>query len=122
MLLPCARRMQAQSRLRQELAARDRAEPVLLALLDGDEVEHRESSDDAALAAMLSELSPSLAGETRQAIADHFESSGAIGRAVRGLSHPLAHRRAESAAALGDMCSDQAEPALLMALNDRDPD
>jgi HEAT repeat protein len=122
MVLLCARRMHAQTRLREELAARDRAEPVLLALLDGDEVEARESADDAALAAMLSELSPSVAGETRRAIARHFESSGAIGRAARGLSHPLSHRRAESAAALGDMCSDQAEAALLMALNDRDPD
>ena len=71
---------------------------------------------------MLAELSPSLAGDTRKAIADHFESSGAIGRASRGLGHPLAHRRAESAALLGDMCSDQAEPMLLLALNDRDPD
>ena len=71
---------------------------------------------------MLAEISPSLAGDTRNAIADHFESSGAIGRASRGLGHPLAHRRAESAALLGDMCSDQAEPVLLLALNDRDPD
>jgi HEAT repeat protein len=122
MLLLLARRVQAQSRLDDELAARDRAEPTLLALLEGDEVAEREGADDAALAAMLAELSPSLAGETRRAIARHFESSGAIGRAVRGLHHPLSHRRAESAAALGDMCSDQAEPALLMALNDRDPD
>src|SRR6476619_1827039 len=118
----CARRIHAQRLEREELAARHRAEPILLALLDGAEAGRQESTDDAALAAMLAELAPSLAGETRQAIARHFESSGAIGRAVRGLSHPLAHRRAESAAVLGDMCSDQAEPALLMALNDRDPD
>jgi len=121
-LLLCARRVHAQNRLREELAARDRVEPILLALLDGAEAGRQESTDDAALAAMLAELAPSLAGETRRAIARHFESSGAIGRAVRGLSHPLAHRRAESAAVLGDMCSDQAEPTLLMALNDRDPD
>lgn len=121
-LLLCARRIQAGRRLRDELAARHRAEPVLHALLDGDDVDQRTSADDAALAAMLSELSPSLAGETRRAIGEYFESTGAIGRAVRGLGHPLAHRRAESAAALGDMCSDQAEATLLMALNDRDVD
>lgn len=121
-LLLCARRIQAGRRLRDELAARHRAEPVLHALLDGDDVDQRTGADDAALAAMLSELSPSLAGETRRAIGEYFESTGAIGRAVRGLGHPLAHRRAESAAALGDMCSDQAEATLLMALNDRDTD
>jgi HEAT repeat protein len=121
-LLLCARRIRAERLLREELAARHRAEPVLHALLDGDGVEQRDTADDAALAAMLAELSPSLSGETRAAIAEYFESTGAIGRAFRGLSHSLAHRRAESAAALGDMCSEQAEPALLMALNDRDPD
>jgi len=121
-LLLCMRRIAAQRSLREELAARDRAEPVLHALLDGDEAERLQGADDMALAAMLAELSPSVAGETRSAIADYFESTGAIGRAVRAATHPLAHRRAESAAALGDMCSGQAEPVLLMALNDRDPD
>jgi HEAT repeat protein len=121
-LLLCARRIHGQRRHREELAARGRAEPILYALLDGDEVDRRTNADDAALAAMLAELSPSLAGETRTAIAEYFESSGAIARATRGLGHPLAHRRAESAAVLGDMCSDHAEPMLLLALNDRDPD
>ena len=121
-VLMCARRIHAQRLEREELAARHRAEPVLHALLDGDAVDRDASADDAALAAMLAELSPSLAGETRTAIAEYFESTGAISRATRGVGHPLAHRRAESAAVLGDMCSDQAEPVLLMALNDRDAD
>ncbi len=121
-VLMCARRIHAQRLEREELAARHRAEPVLHALLAGDEVDRDASADDAALAAMLAELSPSLAGETRTAIAEYFESTGAISRATRGVGHPLAHRRAESAAVLGDMCSDQAEPVLLMALNDRDAD
>jgi HEAT repeat protein len=121
-LLLCARRIHANRMEREDLAARREAEPVLHALLDGDEVDRSTSADDAALATLLAEISPSLAGDTRNAIADHFESSGAIGRASRGLGHPLAHRRAESAALLGDMCSDQAEPVLLLALNDRDPD
>jgi HEAT repeat protein len=121
-LLLCARRIHANRMEREDLAARREAEPVLHALLDGDEVDRSTSADDAALATLLAEISPSLAGDTRNAIADHFESSGAIGRASRGLGHPLAHRRAESAALLGDMCSGQAEPVLLLALNDRDPD
>jgi HEAT repeat protein len=121
-LLLCARRVHTNRLEREDLAARRHAEPVLHALLDGDEVDRRTSTDDAALATMLAELSPSLAGDTRKAIAQHFESSGAVGRATRGLGHPLAHRRAESAALLGDMCSDQAEPMLLLALNDRDAD
>jgi HEAT repeat protein len=121
-LLLCARRIHTNRLEREDLAARRHAEPVLHALLDGDEVDRSTSADDATLATMLAELSPSLAGDTRKAIAEHFESSGAIGRATRGLGHPLAHRRAESAALLGDMCSDQAEPMLLLALNDRDPD
>jgi HEAT repeat protein len=121
-LLLCARRIHANRLEREDLAARRDAEPVLHALLDGDEVDRSTSGDDAALATMLAEISPSLTGDTRRAIAEHFESSGAIGRASRGLGHPLAHRRAESAALLGDMCSDQAEPVLLLALNDRDPD
>src|SRR5919206_4295468 len=102
-LLLCARRIHTQRGMREELAARHRAEPVLHALLEGDEVERRQGSDDMALAAMLAELSPSLTGETRRAIADYFESTGAIGRATRGATHPLAHRRAASAAAPGDM-------------------
>ena len=121
-VLMSARRIHAQRLEREELAARHRAEPVLHALLDGDAVDRDASADDAALAAMLAELSPSLAGETRTAIAEYFESTGAISRATRGVGHPLAHRRAESAAVLGDMCSGQAEPVLLMALNDRDAD
>ena len=121
-LLLCARRIHANRLEREDLAARRRAEPILHALLDGDEADRTMSADDAVLATMLAELSPSLAGDTRAAIAEHFESTGAIGRATRALGHPLAHRRAESAALLGDMCSDQAEPVLLLALNDRDPD
>ena len=121
-LLLCARRLHANRLEREELAARRQAEPVLHALLDGDEAGRAMTAEDAALATMLAELSPSLAGDTRKAIAEHFESRGAVGRATRGLGHPLAHRRAESAALLGDMCSDQAEPVLLLAMNDRDAD
>src|SRR6476646_5288392 len=102
-VLMSARRIHAQRLEREELAARHGAEPVLHALLDGDEVDRNASADDTAMA-------------------EYFESTGAISRATRGVGHPLAHRRAESAAVLGDMCSDQAEPALLMALNDRDAD
>jgi HEAT repeat protein len=121
-LLLWARRLHARRRETVRADARGRVEPVAHALLDGEPAGRTASRDDHALTEILAELAPALTGESREAIAHHFETSGAIARVSRRLADPRAHRRAEHAALLGDMCSPLAEVPLLQALNDRDPD
>jgi len=121
-LLLWARRVHAHRSDELRAEARGRVEPVAHALLDGEPAGRTDRRDEHALTEILAELAPALTGESREAIAGHFETSGAIARVSRRLADPRAHRRAEHAALLGDMCSPLAEPPLLQALNDRDPD
>ncbi len=121
-LLLWARRVHAGRRQALRAEARGRVEPVAHALLDGEPAGRTARRDEHALTEILAELAPALTGESREAIADHFETSGAVARVSRRLADPRAHRRAEHAALLGDMCSPLAEVPLLQALNDRDPD
>ena len=121
-LLLCARRVHAHRSEERSALARGRVEPVAHALLDGEPAGRTARRDEHALTEILAELAPSLTGESRDAIAGHFASSGAIARVSRRLAGPRADRRAEHAALLGDMCSPLAEVPLLQALNDRDPD
>jgi HEAT repeat protein len=121
-LLLWARRVHAGRSQALRAEARGRVEPVAHALLDGEPAGRTARRDEHALTEILAELAPALTGESREAIADHFETSGAIARVSRRLADPRAHRRAEHAALLGDMCSPLAEMPLLQALNDRDPD
>jgi HEAT repeat protein len=121
-LLLWARRAHAVRRDATRAEARDRLEPVAHALLDGEPAGTAARRDERALTEILADLAPALTGESRAAIAGHFESSGAVARVSRRLADPRAHRRAEHAAMLGDMCSQLAEVPLLQALNDRDPD
>jgi HEAT repeat protein len=121
-LLLWARRVRAGRSEGLRAEARGRVEPVAHALLDGEPAGRTARRDEGALTEILAELAPALTGESREAIAEHFETSGAIARVSRRLADPRAHRRAEHAALLGDMCSPAAEVPLLQALNDRDPD
>ncbi len=121
-LLLWARRTHAVRRDGVRAEARERLEPVAHALLDGEPAGTAARRDERALTEILADLAPALTGESRAAIAGHFESSGAVARVSRRLADPRAHRRAEHAAMLGDMCSQLAEVPLLQALNDRDPD
>jgi HEAT repeat protein len=121
-LLLWARRVQAQAGQRRHAESRVRLEPLAHALLDGEPPGTAARRDEHALTQILAELAPALTGESRDAIAGHFEASGAVARVSRKLADPRAHRRAEHAALLGDMCSSLAEVPLLQALNDRDPD
>jgi HEAT repeat protein len=121
-LLLWARRVHAQHRQRRQAEARVRLEPLAHALLDGEPTGSTARRDEHALTQILAELAPALTGESRDAIAGHFEASGAVTRISRRLADPRAHRRAEHAALLGDMCSSLAEVPLMQALNDRDPD
>jgi len=121
-LLLWVRRMHADHSRRRVAEARVRLEPLAHALLDGEPAGTTARRDEQALTQILAELAPALTGESRDAIADHFETSGAVTRVSRRLADPRAHRRAEHAALLGDMCSSLAEVPLLQALNDRDPD
>jgi HEAT repeat protein len=121
-LLLWVRRAHAVRRDATRAEARERLEPVAHALLDGEPAGTAARRDERALTEILADLAPALTGESRAAIAGHFESSGAVARVSRRLADPRAHRRAEHAAMLGDMCSQLAEVPLLQALNDRDPD
>jgi HEAT repeat protein len=121
-LLLWVRRVHAQHSQRLQAQARVRLEPLAHALLDGEPAGTAVRRDEHALTQILAELAPALTGESRDAIAGHFEASGAVARVSRRLADPRAHRRAEHAALLGDMCSSLAEVPLLQALNDRDPD
>jgi HEAT repeat protein len=121
-LLLWARRAHAVRAHEAREQARARLEPLAHALLDGEPAGTTARRDEHALTAILADLAPALTGESREAIADHFEASGAVTRVSRKLADPRAHRRAEHAALLGDMCSPLAEVPLMQALNDRDPD
>jgi HEAT repeat protein len=121
-LLLWARRVHAGRSQELRAEARERVEPVAHALLDGAPAGRTARRDEHALTEILAGLAPALTGESRDAIAGHFETSGAIARVSRRLADPRAHRRDEHAALLGDMCSPLAEVPLLHALNDRDPD
>ena len=111
-LLLWARRVHAVHRERAYAEARERLEPLAHALLDGEPSGTTARRDEQALTQILADLAPALTGESRDAIADHFESSGAVARTSRRLADPRAHRRAEHAALLGDMCSSLAEVPL----------
>jgi HEAT repeat len=121
-LLLWARRVHAIRGEAVHAEARERIEPLAHALLEGEPAGTAARRDERALTEILAELAPALTGESRAAIAGHFEASGAVTRVGRRLADPRAHRRAEHAAMLGDMCSPLAEVPLLQALNDRDPD
>ncbi|MDX6548363.1 MAG: hypothetical protein QOG33_1913 [Gaiellales bacterium] len=121
-LVLLGRRLRSVRRHNAAASAMSWVEPVALGLLDGDPPVGVDPELEPALAKSLSRLAPMLTGDTRAAIAEYFESSGAIDRAGRRLADPRGHVRAATAAQLGDMCSEQAVLPLLQALHDRDQD
>ncbi len=102
--------------------ARERVEPLAVALVDGEPAGAVRVGDEQALTEVLHALSPSLVGATRERIAEYFERSGAVDRSVRELADHRADRRATHAALLGDMCSPRAEVPLIQSLHDHDRD
>jgi len=109
-------------RRRNELEARLR--PLALALVDGDEVEERELSAEerAILAEAIGRLSRSVSGEARERIGEYFAGTEAYTAEVGALRDHRAWRRATAAYRLGDMACPEAVPAILLRLDDRDPD
>ena len=108
-------------RLGRRRRALERVEPFALGLLDGDAVLPR--ADDApALNELLTGMAPTITGESRQAIADYFLSTGELDRAIAGLGDRRWPVRAAHAASLGDMCHARAEPALIERLGDGHPE
>ena len=81
-----ARARVAARRVRAE--ARERIEPLAHALLEGEPAGTAARRDEQALTEILAELAPALTGESRDAIAGHFESSGAVTRVSRRLADP----------------------------------
>ncbi len=108
-------------RLGRRRRALERVEPFALGLLDGDAVLPR-ADDAAALNELLTGMAPTITGESRQAIADYFLSTGELDRAIAGLGDRRWPVRAAHAASLGDMCHARAEPALIARLGDGHPE
>ena len=115
------RRARATRRRRRHERALVRAEPFALGLLDGDAV-LPDANDAEALSELLTDMAPAIAGESRHAIADYFLSNGELERACAGLADRSWTRRAECAAALGDMCHERAQQPLIAALSDGHPE
>lgn len=116
------RRMRTQQAQAITADARERLQSVAHAVLAGDQITATPRRDERVLTELLVELAPVLTGDSRRAIAAHFESTGGVLRVCRRLADPRALRRAEHAARLGDMCSELAQVPLQQALNDRDSD
>lgn len=76
--------------------------------------------DRAHLTSILLRYSRRLTGQQTDAIARYFERSGDVSAAIAKLAGRRAWKRAAAAAALGDMASWRAVPALLRALDDGD--
>lgn len=121
-----ARRALLARRESARVAAESRLQPWALALLAGPDAEQGElplsAADRRRLARILARYSKQLGGEQRSAIAAYFERSGDVRAAISALGHHRAWRRAVAAAALGDMGSATAVPALLASLDDDDRD
>jgi hypothetical protein len=101
-------------------AATERARPVVLALIDGDESagEGLSGVDAEAFASLLGRYAVALRGEARARITRWFEDHGTVARELSRLHDRRAWRRAQAAFTLGDMGSATAVPALVSALRD----
>lgn len=118
------RRLRLSRQERQRGAVEDGLRDFALALADGDAVELPPLGrhDAAVFAGMLARYARQLAGEPRAHLAAFFESAGHVDAQVAQLSARAGWKRAAAAAALGDMGSARAVPALVGALDDPDRD
>ncbi|HUZ98341.1 MAG TPA: HEAT repeat domain-containing protein [Gaiellaceae bacterium] len=98
--------------------AEERLEPLALALVSGEETEAVDTRDAGVLAGLLSRYARQVTGDSRSALADYFEASGSVDRAMAALGDRHAWRRAAAADLLGAMGSEQAIGALRDALGD----
>src|SRR5438045_4876261 len=116
------RRMLLARRERRDAAAERRVRPIGIALVEGQETDRPtlSSSEQAILADVLGRYSRKLTGDADARIAEYFRASNALERPLRELRSRRAWTRAAAAYRLGDLGCEEAAPALLEALDDRD--
>jgi HEAT repeat protein len=116
------RRILLARRGRRDAAAERRVRPIAIALVEGQEAERPtlSSTEQAVLADVLGRYSRKLTGDADARIAEYFRASNALERPLRELRSRRAWTRAAAAYRLGDMGCEEAAPALLEALDDRD--
>lgn len=114
------RRVVLERRARRYAAVERRVRPIAILLVEGESRERPELSarDQAVLADVLGRYARQLSGGADERIAAYFRGSDAYVQAVRELGARRAWRRAAAAYRLGDMCCEEAGPALLEALAD----
>lgn len=119
-LVLTARRVHVARSERRRAELEERVRPVALALVDGEEPHSLPLDADAveALATVLGRYSRWLRGDAGAHLAGFFERRGLVEREAVLLRHRRFWRRATAAAALGEMRSLRAVPALLIALED----
>jgi HEAT repeat protein len=122
LILLAVRRILLARRARRDAAAERRVRPIAIALVEGQETERPvlSSNEQAILADVLGRYSRKLAGDADARIAGYFRASAALERPLRDLRSRRAWTRAAAAYRLGDMGCEEAAPALLEALDDRD--
>ena len=115
------RRIVLDRRGRRYAAAVRRVRPIAIVLVEGENRERPvlPSGDQAVLADVLGRYSRQLTGGAGRRVAEYFRGSEALTQALRELRSRRAWRRAAAAYRLGDMGCEEAAPALLTALDDR---
>jgi HEAT repeat protein len=115
------RRVVLDRRGRAYAAAVRRVRPIAIELLEEENWERPvlSAGDQAVLADVLGRYSRQLTGVAGTRIAEYFRGSDALERSQCDLGSRRAWRRAAAAYRLGDMGCDEAAPALLVALDDR---
>jgi HEAT repeat protein len=115
------RRVALGRRGRRYAVALQRVRPIAIALVEGQDRERPmlSSTEQDVLADVLGRYSRKLTGAADARIADYFRANNALARPLRELRNRRSWHRAAAAYRLGDMACDEAAPALLTALGDR---
>lgn len=121
LIILAVRRVVLDRRGRSYAAAVRRVRPIAIELVEGENQQRPVLSpgDQAVLADILGRYSRQLTGEAGTRVAEYFRGTDALARAQRELGARRAWRRAAAAYRMGDMCCEEAAPALLAALDDR---
>ena len=121
LIVLATRRVVLQRRRRTYAAAVRRVRPIAIEMLEGENEQRPDLSagDQAVLADVLGRYSRQLTGEAGTRVAEYFRGSDALAQSQHELGSRRAWRRAAAAYRLGDMGCEEAAPALLAALDDR---
>jgi HEAT repeat protein len=121
LILLAARRVVLARRGRRHQQAVRRVRPIAILMLEGEQLERPQlsSGEQAVLADVLGRYSRQLTGSAEGRVAEYFRGTDALALSLHQLGARRAWRRAEAAYRLGDMGCDEAAPALLAALDDR---